>query len=155
MAGAIVVGVDGSDASGAALRWALEEARLRSSPLVAVHAWSFIPAQPIGDPGLLAMPAGDIAGQLDAESAAANEVLAGAVAAVLGGDVGPEIEQRLVEGDAGDALVDASGSAELVVVGSHGRSGLRAALLGSVSRHVVSHAVCPVVVVKAAASDDD
>jgi nucleotide-binding universal stress UspA family protein len=120
-----------------------------------VHAWSFIPAQPIGDPGLLAVPAGDIAGQLDAESATARDVLAEAAAAALGDDTGLEIEQRLVEGDPGDALVDASASAELVVVGSHGRSGLRAALLGSVSRHVASHAVCPVVVVKAAPSDDD
>jgi len=53
-----------------------------------------------------------------------------------------------VEGDAGDALVAESASAELVVVGSHGRSGLKAAILGSVSRHVVDHAACPVVVVK-------
>ena len=155
MSSPIVVGVDGSDASRAALRWAVEEARLRFSPLVAVHAWSFIPAQPIGDPGLLAVPAGDIAGQLDAESAAARETLAEAVAAALADDPGLEIEQRLVEGDPAEALVDASESADLVVVGSHGRSGLRAALLGSVSRHVASHAACPVVVVKAAPTDDD
>lgn len=153
MAGSIVVGVDGSDASGAALRWAAEEARLRSAPLVAVHAWSFVPAQPIGDPGVLVVPAGDIAGQLDAESAAARAVLMEAAAVALGDDPGLEVEQRLVEGDPGDALVTASESAELVVVGSHGRSGLRAALLGSVSRHVTSHAACPVVVVKAPAAD--
>ena len=67
----------------------------------------------------------------------------------LGSDPGVEIEQKLVEDDAGDALVAESASAELVVVGSHGRTGLKAALLGSVSRHVVSHAACPVVVVKA------
>jgi len=47
-------------------------------------------------------------------------------------------------------LVTESANADLVVVGSHGRSGLTAALLGSVSRHVVDHATCPVVVVKAA-----
>jgi nucleotide-binding universal stress UspA family protein len=63
---------------------------------------------------------------------------------------GIEVEQKLVEGDAGDALVAESGSAELVVVGSHGRSGIQAALLGSVSRHVTTHAACPVVVVKSA-----
>ena len=151
----IVVGVDGSDASGAALRWAAAEARLRVVPLVVVHAWSFVPAQPIGDPGLLAVPAGDIAGQLEAESVAARTILTEAVELGLGDDSGLEIEQRLVEGDPGDALVDASASAELVVVGSHGRSGLRAALLGSVSRHVASHAGCPVVVVKAARTDGD
>lgn len=153
MAGPIVVGVDGSNASSAALRWAAEEARLRFAPLVAVHAWSFVPAQPIGDPGMLAVPAGDIAGQLEAEGNWARAILTEAVAEVLGDEPGLEIEQRLVEGDPGDALVGASDSAELVVVGSHGRSGIRAALLGSVSRHVASHAACPVVVVKAPAAD--
>lgn len=148
----IVVGVDGSEPAQAALRWAVEESRLRGVGLVALHAWSFIPPQPIGDPGLLAVPAGDIAGQLEAESEAAREVLAAAVASVPS-EPGVEIEQRLVEGDAGDALAAASESAELVVVGSHGRSGLEAVLLGSVSRYVVSHAVSPVVVVKAAGGD--
>jgi nucleotide-binding universal stress UspA family protein len=150
---AIVVGVDGSDASAEALRWALDEARLRFAPLVAVHAWSFVAAQPIGDPGMLAMPAGDLAGQLDAENEAARGALDAIVAEALGADAGVEVEKRLVEGDAGDALVAASASAELLVVGSHGRSGFKAALLGSVSRHVVSHAACPVVVVKATESD--
>lgn len=144
-----MVGVDGSEASREALRWAAEEARLRSSPLVAVHAWAFIPAQPIGDPGMLAMPAGDLPGQLSAESEAAQIGLDEAVEDALGAEPGIEVERKLVEGDAGEALVAHSGSAELVVVGSHGRSGFKAALLGSVSRHVVDHAKCPVVVIKA------
>ena len=154
MNGAIVVGVDGSQASAAALHWAAEEARLRSARLVVVHAWSFVPAQPIGDPGMFAVPAGDITGQLGAESEAARVVLAEAVADVLGDTPELEVEQKLVEGDPGDALVGESSEAELVVVGSHGRSGLRAALLGSVSRHVASHAACPVVVVKSPETDD-
>ena len=70
------------------------------------------------------------------------------MSAALGAEPAVEVEQKLVEGDASDALVAESRSAELVVVGSHGRSGLKAALLGSVSRHVASHAACPVVVVK-------
>ncbi len=148
MGKAIVVGVDGSDASQEALRWAADEARLRGAPLVAIHAWSFIPAEPLGDPGMLAIPAGDLAGQLGAESDAARLALEEAVSAALGAEPAVEVEQKLVEGEAGDALVAESRSAELVVVGSHGRSGLKAALLGSVSRHVASHAACPVVVVK-------
>ena len=148
MSGSIVVGVDGSDASRDALRWAAEEARLRSTPLVAVHAWSFVPAQPIGDPGMLAVPAGDLAGQLGAENDAAQIGLDQAVEDALGADSDIELERRLAEGDAGEALVAASKDAQLVVVGSHGRSGFKAALLGSVSRHVVDHAACPVVVVK-------
>ena len=143
-----MVGVDGSETSHEALRWAAEEARLRSARLVAVYAWSFIAAQPIGDPGMLAVSAGDIPGQLDAESHAARVALEDAVQAVLDGQPGVEVEQRLVERDAGEALVAESAEADLVVVGSHGRSGFRAALLGSVSRHVVDHSKCPVVVVK-------
>ena len=146
----IVVGVDGSDASREALRWAAEEAQLRSAPLVAVYVWSFIPPQPIGDPGLLAVPAGDFPGQLEAERDAASGALEAAVADAMAAAPGIEIEQKLVEGDPGDALVAESGSAELVVVGTHGRSGIQAALLGSVSRHVTTHAACPVVVVKSA-----
>ena len=141
-----MVGTDGSDASQAALRWAADEARLRSAPLVVLHAWSYIPPQPIGDPGMLAVPSGDLPGHLEAERHAAESALDAALAEV--GASGLEVERQLVEGDAGDALVTASESAQLVVVGSHGRSGFRAALLGSVSRHVTSHAACPVVVVK-------
>ena len=143
-----MVGVDGSDASHDALRWAAEEAKLRSATLVALHAWSFVPAQPIGDPGMLAVPAGDLAGQLNAENDAAQIGLDQAVEDALGAGSDVQLEPRLVEGDAGEALVAASKDAVLVVVGSHGRSGFKAALLGSVSRHVVDHAACPVVVVK-------
>ncbi len=149
MSGAIVVGVDGSNASREALRWGAEEARLRSARLVALHSWSFVPPQPIGDPGMLAMPAGDLPGQLAAESDAARMALDEAVSEALGSEHGIDVEVKLVEGDAGDALVAESADAELVVVGSHGRSGLKAAILGSVSRHVVDHAACAVVVVKA------
>lgn len=148
VSGVIVVGVDGSETSRAALRWAAEEARLRSARLVAVYAWAFIAPQPIGDPGMLAVPAGNLPGQLDAESDAAQVALDDAVEAVLGADSGIEVQRKLVERDAGEALVAESAEADLVVVGSHGRSGFRAALLGSVSRHVVDHSKCPVVVVK-------
>jgi nucleotide-binding universal stress UspA family protein len=153
MAGAIVVGVDGSDASRDAMRWAAEEARLRSTSLVAVYTWSFIPPQPIGDPGMLAVPVGDLPGQLSAEEEAARAALDAAVDEALGGESGVEVERKLAEGDAGDVLVAESADAELLVVGSHGRSGFKAAILGSVSRHVVAHASCPVVVVKTRPAD--
>ena len=148
MAGTIVVGVDGSAASLEALRWAADEARLRGARVVAIHAWAFVPAAPIGDPGMIAIPAGDLMGQLEAESEAARAELADSIAEVLGESPEVEVESRLTEGDPGEALVTESESADLVVVGSHGRSGLRAAILGSVSRHVVDHAHCPVVVVR-------
>jgi nucleotide-binding universal stress UspA family protein len=149
MSGTIVVGIDGSEASREALRWAVEEAKLRDARLVAVHAWSFVPAQPLGEPGMLAVPAGDLAGQLSAESDGAATALDSAVDAASDG-AGVEIEKKVVEGDPGEAIISAAAAADLIVVGSHGRTGLKAALLGSVSRHVVDHAQCPVVVVKAA-----
>ena len=101
---------------------------------------------------MLAVSAGDLPGQLEAESDAARVALDDAVGTVLDAETGIEVERKLGEGDAGEALVAESADAGLVVVGSHGRTGFRAALLGSVSRHVVDHAKCPVVVVKQSAS---
>jgi len=149
MPGTIIVGVDGSAASREALRWAAQEAGLRGARLVAVHAWAFVPVTPIGDPGMIPMPAVDFPGQLEVEQKAAHADFDAAIAEALGTEAAIEIEKRLVEGDAGDALVSESAGADLAVVGSHGRSGIKAALLGSVSRHVVDRAACPVVVVKA------
>jgi nucleotide-binding universal stress UspA family protein len=149
MPGVIVVGVDGSTASREALRWAAQQARLRGARLVAVHAWAYVPMAPIGDPGMIPMPAVDLPHHVEAEQAAARADLDAATAEVLGAEPAIEIERRLVEGDAREVLVSESAGAELVVVGSHGHSGIKAALLGSVSRHVVERAACPVVVVKA------
>jgi nucleotide-binding universal stress UspA family protein len=97
---------------------------------------------------MVPVPAADLVGSLDSERLAAQSVLDDAVAELE--DSGVRVDQRLVEGPAGDVLVAAAADAELVVVGSHGRSGLAAALLGSVSQHVVRHAPCPVVIVRSA-----
>ena len=148
MAGTIVVGVDGSPASTEALRWAAEEARLRQARVVVLHVWTFIPPTPVGDPGMMAIPSGNLAEQLELEKNAAQASLDSVVAEALGRDPGVDVEAQLVEGDAGEALLAASEQADLLVVGSHGKTGWRAALLGSVSRHVVSHAPGTVVVVK-------
>jgi nucleotide-binding universal stress UspA family protein len=147
--GTIAVGVDGSPPSVAALRWAAEEAALREVSLVAVFAWTYVPPAPIAEPGMIPLPASDLAGQLDAERGAAQAELEAAIAEAFPSGAPIEIEEQLAEDSAGDALVAAAEDADLLVVGSSGRSGLASALLGSVSRHVVSHARCPVVVVKA------
>jgi nucleotide-binding universal stress UspA family protein len=151
MAGTIVVGVDGSPASQAALRWAAEEAQLRGARLVVLHAWSFLAPAPLAEPGMVPLPAVDYAGTLEAERAAAEEELETALAAAFPEGPPVPIERQLVEGGAAEALEEAARGADLVVVGSRGRSGLAAALLGSVSKHVLQHAPCPVVVVKAPA----
>jgi nucleotide-binding universal stress UspA family protein len=149
MPGTIVVGVDGSEPSRDALRWAAEEARLRDARLRALHVWTFVPPTPIGEPGMIPMPPGDYAGQLDAERAAAQAELDAALAEAFPNEPPVEIESELVEGDAGEQLAGEATGADLLVVGSRGRSGITSVLLGSVSSHLVSHAPCPVVVVKA------
>ena len=65
-------------------------------------------------------------------------------------DAGFATEARVVKGDPREALVDAARTlhADLVVVGSHGRTGLAKLVLGSVANHVVTHAPCSVLVVK-------
>jgi nucleotide-binding universal stress UspA family protein len=146
MAGRIVVGVDGSEHAAAALRWAQAEALIRGAPLVAVHAWTWVPPPPLGAPDLLAVPVGDVAGDLEVEEAAAGRVLDDALA---GADPALTIERRLVEGDPAEALLGEAGSDDLLVVGSRGHGGIKTALLGSVSNHVIQHAPCPVVVVRA------
>jgi len=148
MPGTIVVGVDGSEPSLAALRFGAEEAELRHARLVAVHAWVFIPPVALGEPGLVPIPTADLPGQLEAQRDAAEAELEAALAEAFAGGAPVEIERKLVEDDPGHALERESKTADLLVVGSRGRSGITAALLGSVSRHVVDHAVCPVVVVK-------
>jgi nucleotide-binding universal stress UspA family protein len=155
MPGTIVVGVDGSASSLAALRWAAEEAALRSARLVAVHAWTFIPPAALAEPGLGPIPAADLPGQLEAERDGAQAELDAALAEAFPQGPPVEVEQKLIEDDPAEALERESKSAELVVVGSHGRSGIAAAILGSVSRHVVDHAACPVVVVKGPRPDGD
>jgi nucleotide-binding universal stress UspA family protein len=149
MAGTIVVGVDGSAPSLAALRWAADEARLREARLVAVYAWTHPPPVAVPGPGLAPLPEPDLPGQVEALREAAAAELDDALSEAFSGEPPVEIERRLLEGRAGEVLERESASADLVVVGSRGRSALAAALLGSVSEHVVGHAACPVVVLKA------
>jgi nucleotide-binding universal stress UspA family protein len=146
MAGAIVVGIDSTEHAAAALRWAHQEAGLRQAALVAIHAWSFMPPPALSEPGMIAMPA-DLIGDLAVERQAAERSAARIVTDVLG-EAADGVECRVVEGDAGEVLAEASREADLVVVGSRGRGGIRASLLGSVSAHAVQHAHCPVVIVR-------
>lgn len=150
-ASTVVVGVDGSAGSMEALHWALAEARLRKSPLRAVHAWMFgyVGGTIDGYPSL--------GGSLDAYGSlgidpgdlhrAAEDLLDRALADA-GADIeGVEIERQVVQGPAAEALVTAVDENDLLVVGSRGHGGFAELLLGSVSQQCVHHAPCPVVVV--------
>ena len=135
----IVVGVDGSEPSNRALRWALQEARLRGAAVQAVHAWTppYVGVHPYTAPVL--HPA-----ELER---AARELLDHVVAETDAGSPPVPIERHVVEGPAARVLLDASKGAALVVVGSRGRGGFAGLLLGSTSQQVCHHATCPVVVV--------
>ncbi|WP_192827612.1 universal stress protein [Mycolicibacterium aromaticivorans] len=136
----IVVGIDGSPASVKALRWAVEEARLRGATVRAVYAWSF-PFRD-GEIAHLAAEAAHDALQQEAEQSAQN-----AVRQALGADA-DAIECVVTEDSPAQALTQAARDADLLVVGSRGRGGFAGLLLGSVSSQCAQHAPCPVVIVR-------
>ena len=134
----IVVGVDGSRSSGEALEWAVEEARLTGARIDAVYVWD--PA-PIFTSGMSDE-------QLSALREAAGERATELVRKLAYGEHGVTIVPRILMGHAAQALVDASEDADLLVVGSRGRGGLKGMLLGSVGHHCAAHSRCPVVIVR-------
>ena len=142
MSGQIVVGVDGSDESKAALRFALEEAKLRGVRLACVHAWAY---PVLSDAtGLAAGIAADLAARLRDD---AEELLGSIVDEVAGTSPGVEIVRSVAEGSAASVLLAAAEGADLLVVGSRGLGGFKGLIIGSVSHQCASHATCPVVIV--------
>lgn len=134
----IVVGVDGSEASTRALRWAVEEARLRDAHVLAVHVWLY----PLVGTGSSGVPPGYEELRRDA-----NAMLQAAVEAVADTASGVAIERRVVEGIPADELIAAADNAEMLVLGSRGLGGFAGLLLGSVGQQCTHHARCPVVIV--------
>ncbi|MEW2582954.1 universal stress protein [Streptomyces virginiae] len=134
----IVVGVDGSPSSQAALRWAVRYAGLVGGRVDAVTAWEV--------PGEASWSAPAVDATFDEEEA--ERLLVEEVRTVLGEDGASLVHERLVHGHPVEALVDAAAGADMLVVGSRGRGGFRRALLGSVSQQVALHAPCPVTIVR-------
>jgi nucleotide-binding universal stress UspA family protein len=145
---AIVVGLDGSEQSAAALRWSVKECRLRGSPLVAVHVWQSPYLLGLRDPAL-GWPYFDPAViDRDHLEELARDQLTRAVAPARGSGV--ELQELLVEGNPAEALIELSAGAEMLVLGSRGHTALSGLLLGSVSHACATHATCPVVVIRGA-----
>lgn len=140
----IVVGVDHSDGAKDALRFALEEARLRRATLRAVHAWQLGYFGATGMEGLLPPAGPELREVREAAEAALDATLREAIPDA--GEV--EIERRVVEGAPAAVLVEESRAADLLVVGSRGLGGFGRLLLGSVSQQCAQHAECPVVIVR-------
>ena len=134
----IVVGVDRSPSSEAALRWAVRHAERTGAKVEAVTVWWYPPGY-----GLAPVSDDEVA-DLEGE---AGKTLAEALAEVSGLAPDVVVYPRVVEGQAAEVLLQAARGADLLVVGSRGRGGFAAAL-GSVSRYCVRHAPCPVVVVR-------
>jgi nucleotide-binding universal stress UspA family protein len=136
----IVVGVDGSESSKNALRWAARQARYTGATLEAVIGWEF-PAFY----GWAMIMSDDVDfGQL------AERALTDTIDEVFGADRPSRLVTRVVCRHPALALVEASQGAELLVVGSRGYGGFKDALLGSVSTYCVHHAHCPVTVIRPA-----
>ena len=136
----IVAGVDGSDSSLEALRWAIRQAELTGSSVDAVIAWEPPSASGLGW-GVAMVD------DTDYEELAAKTV---AEAISLAADPASRVRVRPMvgEGNAAQVLLDASAGADLLVVGCRGHGGFASALLGSVSQHCTHHAHCPVVVIR-------
>lgn len=138
----IVVGVDGSAEATRALAWALEEAAVRNGRVSVIHAYS----APVPYEAYYA--AGAHWPEMAEEARKAAEELLQEVIGAAEVPAGVEVTSQIVEQvNPARALIEASESAAMVVVGSRGRGGFAGLLLGSVSQQVVHHARCPVVVV--------
>lgn len=134
----IVVGVDGSPSSLAALNWAARYAEASGAVLEVVTSWQW--PNTFGAP--LVVPAGY---DPDAD---ARAVLEQALRAVRQTHPGLVIRPTVVQSHPAPALVEASRGADLLVVGSRGHGEFAGMLLGSVSEHCVANAHCPVLVLR-------
>jgi nucleotide-binding universal stress UspA family protein len=137
--GHVLVGVDGSAESETALRFAFEEASLRRVGLVVEYVWFLLPEDGVRTPGA----ADTTAAEQDAQRLITEMTEPWA-------QVFPDVSvvqrpERAMK--VSYALIEASRTAGLVVVGSRGRGGFTGLLLGSTGRELVAHAHSPVAVV--------
>ena len=131
----IVVGVDGSPHSNAALRWSLAAAEARGGEVVAVYAWQ-IPF--VSVPGAF---------NRDELEQAAKRFIIDTVSKIVPTPAIP-LWTLVAEGDPAASLAEASRQASMLVLGTRGRSRWAARLLGSVSQRCAAAAACPVILVK-------
>jgi nucleotide-binding universal stress UspA family protein len=136
--GPVVVGIDGSPTSEAALAFAFEAADLRGVPLVAVHTWSDYQLE------------STIGAVLEGEAIDGDErrLLAERLAGWSEKYPDVPVERLVTRYRPAATLIEQSGHAQLVVVGSRGRGGFTGLMLGSVSHALLHHAACPVAIVR-------
>ncbi len=139
----IVVGIDQSAQAKEALRFALEEAKLRHAKLRVVYAWQYGTIGMAGIDSFYPAVGPDVSEVREAAEQALEQTLRESLPDTLS----VEIERHVVEGPPAGVLVKESRDADLLVVGSRGPGGFTELLLGSVSQQVAHHAQCPVVIV--------
>jgi nucleotide-binding universal stress UspA family protein len=140
--GRIVVGVDGSPLSRAALVWAAREAELRGCPLDVVYGWQVkSEPRPPGEWGGVAPP-------VSAYQAQAQARIQAVVDEVLPGGARCELTVHALHKPPGRALLSFCGRADLIVVGSKEHGRLAGWLVGSTSDDALKNATCTVVVVR-------
>jgi nucleotide-binding universal stress UspA family protein len=141
----VVVGVDGSDGAQEALRFAVEEARLRGAVVRAVMAWN---------PDSLAYGGGAWGPMVD-PTRLEESTRAALDAAVdkIEADGAAVIERVVATGQPARVLVEQARGADMLVVGSRGHGGFAGLLLGSVGHQCAQHAPCPVTIVRAHGSE--
>ncbi|MGH3191233.1 MAG: universal stress protein [Streptosporangiaceae bacterium] len=138
----IVVGVDGSPSSRAALRWAVRQAKLTGGTVDAVIAWQ-IPTV-IGSTGWTPIYVGE-EGDFAQD---ARKQLDAAIDDVVDPADSERVHAKVVKDHPALALLGAAAGADLLVIGSRGHGGFADALLGSVGLHCVHHAHCPVLIMR-------
>lgn len=134
----VLVGFDGSEQARSALDFAADEARRRGSGLTVVTAYAA--------PGAFYANLASMPHEADDAGRAAARATLEEAAEIVKDHPGP-LTFRSAKGDATGVLVDASGKAKLVVVGSRGRGGFAGRVLGSVASGLPAHSRCPTVVV--------
>ena len=140
----VIVGVDGSEESRAALRWSADEAVARGARLEVVCAWDL----PFS--GLATSYSPGPAGLPDRREVArrAESAVEETLREVLADDPPPDIDRVVEAGDPATVLLRRSEGADLLVVGSRGHGGFSRLLIGSVSEKCVRYASCSVVVIR-------
>jgi nucleotide-binding universal stress UspA family protein len=131
----VVVGVDGSPHGDAALRWALEQAQGRGGEVTAVYSWQ-VP--------FVSIPGAFDRGELEK---AAKEFLIDKLSSIAPSPAVP-LRPLVAEGDPAESLIAAAEGADILVVGTRGRSPFAGLVLGSVSQRCAAAASCPVLLVK-------
>jgi nucleotide-binding universal stress UspA family protein len=138
----VIVGVDGSPPSTSALAWAARYAQAVGASLRAVLAWHYPSDAALPPVGRTPEPARSQVEQ------SRYEILDQAIESACRDLPAMHVDGKVIYGHPAQALIDESRNADLLVVGSKGHGGFTGMTLGSVSTHCVTHASCPVTVVK-------